>query len=206
LPIYPTLFAKFAQSLVGANDPVEIPYNSRSTDWEVELVLVAQGYTRHGTEVQAAKAIAGFTVGNDVSERTYQSRTTEWLQGKSFDRTTPLGPVLVTADDTGVNPDLPLRCLVDGVTMQSSRTSDMIFSPAQVVAYVSSIMTLEPGDLIFLGTPSGVGSGRDPAEHLTVGSLLTSEIDGIGRLDNLCVEGQRPALSPNTSAILTSSA
>lgn len=192
-PVYPTLFAKFAQSLIGARDPVEIPYGSQSTDWEVELVIVAQGPARHCPAAQAATAIAGFTVGNDVSERTYQNRTSEWLQGKSWDRTTPVGPVMVTTDEVGVNPDLSVACSLDGELKQDSRTSDMIFSPPQVVAYLSSIMTLEPGDLIFLGTPSGVGSGRRPPEYLTAGMTMRTEIEHIGVLENRCVDAAAPA-------------
>jgi acylpyruvate hydrolase len=193
IPTYPTLFAKFAQSLVGAHDPVEIPYGSQSTDWEAELVIVVHGPARHCSAADAAAAIAGFTVGNDVSERTYQYRTSEWLQGKSWDRTTPVGPVLVTADEVGVNPDLSVACSLDGELKQSSRTSDMIFSPPEVVAYLSGIMTLEPGDLIFLGTPSGVGSGRRPPEYLRAGLTIRTEIEHIGVLENRCVDATAPA-------------
>ena len=193
LPVYPTVFAKFAQSLIGARDPVEIPYGSQSTDWEAELVVVVQGPVRHCPAADAAAAIAGFTVGNDVSERSYQNRTSEWLQGKSWDRTAPVGPVMVTTDEVGVNPDLFVSCSLDGELKQSSRTSDMIFSPPEVVAYLSGIMTLEPGDLIFLGTPSGVGSGRRPPEYLTAGRTMRTEIEHIGILENHCVDASAPA-------------
>jgi acylpyruvate hydrolase len=192
-PEYPTLFAKFAQSLIGAHDPLEIPYGSQSTDWEAELVIVAQGPTRHCPAAEVDTAIAGFTVGNDVSERAYQNRTSEWLQGKSWDRTTPVGPVMVTTDEVGVNPDLSVTCSLDGTLKQGSRTSDMIFSPPEVVAYLSSIMTLEPGDLIFLGTPSGVGNGRRPPEYLTAGMTMRTEIEHIGVLENHCVDATAPA-------------
>jgi acylpyruvate hydrolase len=194
IPTYPTLFAKFPQSLVGARDAVELPFGSRSTDWEVELVLVAQGYSRHCSREDAGKAIAGFTVGNDVSERSYQHRTSQWMQGKSWDRTTPVGPMLVTTDELGVSPDLAMTCSLDGDVKQSSRTSDMIFTPPEVVAYVSSIMTLEPGDLIFLGTPNGVGAGRRPPEYLTPDVTVLTEIEHIGALENICVQGVGPAV------------
>jgi acylpyruvate hydrolase len=193
IPTHPTLFAKFPQSLVGARDAVELPFGSQTTDWEVELVLVAQGYSRHCSRGEAGKAIAGFTVGNDVSERSYQHRTSQWMQGKSWDRTTPVGPVLVTTDELGVCPDLAMTCSLDGDVKQSSRTSDMIFTPPEVVAYVSSIMTLEPGDLIFLGTPNGVGAGRRPPEYLAPDVTVLTEIEHIGALENICVQGVGPA-------------
>jgi len=205
-PVYPTVFAKFAQSLVGARDPVEIPYGSRSTDWEAELIIVVQGPVRHCPAAEAASAIAGFTVGNDVSERAYQNRTSEWLQGKTWDRTTPVGPVLVTTDEVGVSPDLAVTCSLDGELKQSSRTSDMIFSPPEVVAYLSSIMTLEAGDLIFLGTPSGVGNGRRPPEFLTAGLTMRTEIERIGVLENRCVEASAPASGATASPAATTSA
>jgi acylpyruvate hydrolase len=185
-PDYPTLFAKFADALVGAGDPIILPDNSAKVDWEIELVAVIGKTMRHADPETAGAGIAGFTVGNDISMRDYQARTSQWLQGKSFDNSTPVGPCMVTTDELGVFPDLEIRCEVDGVVKQRSRTSDLLYAPADLVAYVSDIITLRPGDLVFTGTPGGTGNGRVPQEWLQPGQTVTSVIEGIGALLNPC--------------------
>lgn len=187
-PNYPTLFAKFSVALIGASDPIRMPRLSLMVDWEVELVAVIGERVRHADAVSAGSAIAGFTVGNDVSVRDFQRRTSQWLQGKTFESTTPVGPHLVTVDETGVWPDREIRCEVDGEVRQQSRTSDLLFGPAELVSYISQIMTLLPGDLIFTGTPSGVGNSRRPPVFLKPGQTVTSAIEGIGAMVNACVE------------------
>src|SRR5207244_3575409 len=163
LPAPPTLFAKFARALTGARDPIPLPAGATQVDWEAELAFVIGRPVRHAGLDEAAAAIAGFTVLNDVSMRDWQWRTSEWLQGKTFERCTPVGPVLVSPDEVGgVAPDLLLTCEVDGNLMQEARTSDLLFGPAAIVSYVSNIVTLDPGDLISTGTPGGVGAGRQP--------------------------------------------
>jgi acylpyruvate hydrolase len=187
LPGYPTLFAKFASGLIGAHDDLVLPSVSKAVDWEVELGVVIGRRIRRATLEQAHDAIAGFTVVNDISMRDWQARTTQYLQGKAFDASTPVGPVLVTGDEIGDAVDLEVRCELDGIVMQRGRTSDLLFGPTAVVSYISQFATLSPGDLISTGTPGGVGTGRDPQVFLEPGQVLTTAIEGIGSCVNRCV-------------------
>jgi len=189
-PSHPTLFAKFALSLIGPRDPIVLPAVSQSVDWEAELALVVGREVRHANQTDALAAIAGYTVLNDVSVRDWQRRTKQWLQGKTFESTTPVGPVLVTPDEVDHARDLEVRCEVDGQLMQQARTSDLLFRPADIVAYVSDIITLEPGDIISTGTTSGVGAGRNPPVFLKPGQIVRTAIEGIGELLNECVPEQ----------------
>jgi acylpyruvate hydrolase len=186
LPQAPTLFGKYAESLIGATDPVALPPETEAMDWEAELAVVIGAPVRRASEAAAAAAIAGFSVLNDVTMRDWQNRTKQWLQGKTFEGTTPLGPVLVTPDELpgGTTPALELRCAVDGEEMQKASTGDLVFGPVDLVRYISIILTLQPGDVIATGTPGGVGHARKPPRRLTDGSRLVTEISGIGRLDN----------------------
>jgi len=186
LPAYPTLFAKFANSLLGANDDIVLPSVSDQVDWEAELGVVIGTALRRALASQAAAAIAGYTIVNDVSMRDWQWRTSEWLQGKSFEASTPAGPWLVTPDEVDAG-RLDLRCDVDGDNRQHANTSDLLFPPAEIAAYISQFTTLEPGDLIVTGTPGGVGAGRDPKVFLRPGQTLTTTIGGLGQLRNRCV-------------------
>jgi acylpyruvate hydrolase len=143
---------------------------------------------RHATADEAAAAIAGFTVANDISMRDYQTRTIEFLQGKTFEHSTPVGPWLVSPDEVGgVQPDLEVRCEVDGVLRQHSRTGKLVFTAVDVVQYLSDIITLRPGDLILTGTPGGVGFGMHPPVYLHPGQVVRTTIEGIGELVNQCV-------------------
>jgi acylpyruvate hydrolase len=191
LPEYPTLFAKFADALVGANDDIALPPESNAMDWEAELVVVIGRAVRRADEEQAAAAIAGFTIMNDVTMRDWQFRTREWLQGKTFEGTTPLGPVLVTPDELtgGVRPALAVTCTVDGEIVQQADTGDLVFDPVALVRYVSTIGTLRPGDIIATGTPGGVGHARTPPRYLGVGQTVVTAIDGIGQLTNTVSHG-----------------
>jgi acylpyruvate hydrolase len=187
LPEHPTLFAKFAEALIGATDDIDLAPESDAADWEAELVVVIGGSVRRATEKQAVDAIAGFTVMNDVTMRDWQFRTREWLQGKTFEATTPLGPVLVTPDELpgGVHPALSIAATLNGEVMQKADTSDLVFDPVALVRYASTIVTLRPGDIIATGTPGGVGHARTPARYLADGDRLVTEIEGIGRLVNV---------------------
>jgi len=187
LPEHPTLFAKYADALIGPRDTITLPAESDKVDWEAELAVVIGGPVRRARSEQAAEAIAGFCVLNDVTMRDFQYRTKQWLQGKTFDATTPLGPVLVTPDELPgeVAPALTMTGSVDGEVVQKAETSDLVFSPVELVRYISSIVTLRPGDVIATGTPGGVGHARKPPRYLTDGSRLVTEITGIGRLDNV---------------------
>jgi acylpyruvate hydrolase len=141
---------------------------------------------RRADEQQAAAAIAGFTVMNDVTMRDWQFRTKEWLQGKTFEGTTPLGPVLVTPDELrgGVRPSLAITATLNGETVQKADTGDLVFDPVALVRYASTILTLRPGDVIATGTPGGVGHARKPPRYLADGDVLVTEVEGIGRLQN----------------------
>lgn len=182
LPRYPALFAKFARALVGAYDPVVLPAGSEQVDWEAELGVVVGAEVRHADREQAAAAIAGYTVVNDVTARDFQYRSVEWLQGKTFERSTPVGPWLVTDAEPG-----EISCEVDGDTVQRADTADLVFDAAALVSYISQIITLAPGDIIATGTPGGVGHARKPPRYLSPGSTVRTEIDGIGALENICV-------------------
>jgi acylpyruvate hydrolase len=188
LPTSPTLFTKFADTFIGANDPIVLPAVSDEVDWEVELAVVVGRPLHRVDEARAREGIAGYTVLNDVSMRDWQWHTTQWLPGKAFDATTPVGPWLVTPDEIDHADDLELRCEVDGEVMQRSRTSDLVFSPAQVLAYISQFATLRPGDVVATGTPGGVGSARDPRVFLRPGQRMRTVIEGIGECVNDIIE------------------
>jgi acylpyruvate hydrolase len=187
LPEYPTLFAKFSRSLIGARDELVLPPNSEKVDWEAELALIIGVPTRHADLEAAEAAIAGYTVLNDVSMRDWQRRTTQFLQGKTFERSTPVGPYLVTGDELENPRRLHMTCAVDGEVMQDAWTDDLVFSAAEIVSYISGIITLMPGDLIATGTPSGVGGARRPPVFLEPGQTVRTKIDEVGELVNRCV-------------------
>jgi acylpyruvate hydrolase len=186
LPEHPTLFAKFADALIGAGDDIVRPDETDQFDWEVELAVVVGKRVRRARGTEAEQAIAGFTVLNDITCRDWQFRTREWLQGKTWDSSTPVGPYLVTPDELpgGVRPALDVRLLVDGEVMQSDTTADLLFDPVALVEYVSTITRLNPGDIIATGTPGGVGHARKPQRFLVGGETVVAEIDGIGCLEN----------------------
>ncbi|MET7571998.1 fumarylacetoacetate hydrolase family protein [Streptomyces sp. NPDC005492] len=190
LPQYPTLFAKFGDSLIGADDDITRPEETTQFDWEVELAVVIGKGVRRATSATAVEAIAGFTALNDITCRDWQFRTREWLQGKMWDSSTPVGPYLVTPDELpgGVRPALDVRLEVDGEVMQSDTTGDLLFDPVALVEYVSTIVRLNPGDIIATGTPGGVGHARKPPRFLLGGETVVAEVAGIGRLHNRVVK------------------
>ncbi len=187
MPEYPTLFTKFADTLMGPNDDLVIPSVSEKVDWEVELAVVVGAPVYRATAQQAREAIAGYAASNDVSMRDWQRRTLQWVAGKMFERSTPVGPFLVTPDEVDHAGDLEIRCEVDGEVMQQARTSDLLFKPADVIAYASQAITLRPGDLILTGTTGGVGDARKPPVYLKPGQVLRSYVEGLGECLNLCV-------------------
>lgn len=200
LPEYPTVFAKFRGALVGALDNVVLPAVSENVDWEAELTIVVGSAARHVSVADAPKHIAGYTIMNDVSVRDWQRRTSQFLQGKTFESSTPLGPWMVTADDPSVagfasNADssqpttnMGISCSVNGEVLQDSFISDLVFDAASIVSYLSTVITLLPGDVIATGTPGGVGAGRTPQRFLADGDELVTAIAGIGELRNRCVK------------------
>lgn len=190
LPGHPTLFPKFAETLTGANDDIAEPAETDSLDWEVELAVVIGKQVRRADERQAADAIAGFTVMNDISLRDWQFRTVEWTQGKIWEATTPVGPYVVTPDEVGgVRPALEVTTVVDGEVMQRDDTGTLLFDPVFLVRYISTAITLNPGDIIATGTPAGVGNARDPKVFLRPGQRVVTRIAGIGACSNRVVEG-----------------
>jgi acylpyruvate hydrolase len=194
LPEYPTLFAKFADTLLGAGDDLAKPAETDKWDWETELAIVIGAPVRRAAGATAEAAIAGFTVLNDLSARDWQFRTKEWLQGKIWDSSTPVGPYLVTPDELpgGVRPALGITLTVDGETMQDDNTADLLFDPVALVEYISTITRLSPGDIIATGTPGGVGNARKPPRFLVGGETVAASIEGIGSCVNRVVKEIAP--------------
>jgi 2-keto-4-pentenoate hydratase/2-oxohepta-3-ene-1,7-dioic acid hydratase in catechol pathway len=181
LPAEPIVFTKAITSLSGANDDIVMPRGSEQTDWEIELGIIIGSTARGVAEADALKYVAGYCAANDVSERHWQiHRNGQWGKGKSFDTFGPVGPWLVTADEIADPQTLDMELSVNGVTKQASNTSDMIFSVAQIVSYLSEFMTLLPGDVIVTGTPAGVGLGMQPPQFLKKGDVVTLSIAQLG--------------------------
>lgn len=183
IPSEPIIFMKAPNTVIGPNDDVRIPRRSQKTDWEVELCVVIGSRASYiESETDAMSYVAGFAISNDVSEREFQlERGGQWDKGKSCDTFNPLGPFIVTRDEVSDVQNLDMWLDVDGVRQQSGSTSDMIFSVAHIVWYVSQFMVLEPGDLINTGTPAGVGSGYKPPRFLRPGQEIALGIDGLGQ-------------------------
>jgi acylpyruvate hydrolase len=215
-PAFPETFTKFAESLTGADDDIllpvgsgiadfqeaiavatklpilSLPVTSDCVDWEAELVVVIGTPVYRATADEAAAAIAGFTIGNDVSVRDWQMHSSQWIPGKAWKGLSPVGSVLVTADEVGVRPDLQIRCLVDGEVRQDFRTSSIEFGPVELVSYLSRIVPLRPGDLIFTGTGQGVGITKDPQVYLKPGQTMVTELVGITQAVNRLVAEEIP--------------
>jgi acylpyruvate hydrolase len=186
IPEYPTLFAKYQESLIGPNDDLALPQESDTVDWEAELAVVIGKKGRRISEADAKDYIAGYSVLNDVSMRDYQFRTVQWLQGKTWENSTPFGPALVTKDEFTAGP--LMTSAVDGEIQQSTPTGDLVFTPEFLVSYISTIITLNPGDVIATGTPGGVGHAQDPKRDLQEGQILVTTIEGLGQLSNRVVK------------------
>lgn len=180
---FPTLFAKHADTLLGPEADIVVPEGLK-LDWEAELAVVV-GRTISGADRRAAAAaIAGYTVANDISVRDWQHRTPQWFQGKAWDRTTPVGPVVVTPEELDPVAGVEIRCRVNGRTVQSANTSALFFDAAALLSYISTFTALRPGDLVLTGTPGGIGAAMDPPCFLRDGDLVETEIAGIGVLRN----------------------
>ena len=187
IPRTPVVFTKFPSCLVGPR--ADVVLSSAYVDWEVELVVVIGRRGRAIAEADALAAVAGYCVGQDISDRRLQfaDKPPQFSMGKSLDTFGPLGPALVSLDEVRDPNDLALTCDVGGERMQDARTSDMVFGVPALIAFLSSLCTLEPGDLIFTGTPSGVGSTRNPRRYLRAGDEIVSRIEDIGTMVNPCV-------------------
>jgi acylpyruvate hydrolase len=187
-PDYPVLFTKWASTLAGPFDDLAAVEESAKIDYEGELVaIIGTPVRRPASREEALAAVAGYAVANDLSMRDYQHKSGQWLQGKAWDASTPVGPALVTADEVGDPQALTLRTTVNGVVLQEATTDLMIFDVATLVATIAEFATLEPGDLILTGTPGGVGVRRDPPVLLGPGDVVAVEVDGVGRIASTMV-------------------
>jgi acylpyruvate hydrolase len=184
LPETPTVFAKYCNTLIGSGETIRIPAATSHVDYEAELACVVGRRAKHVPVQDALSYVAGYSVFNDVSERDFQMRTSQWTLGKSFDTFGPFGPALVTTDEVPDPQALAIRLRAGDELLQDSSTANMIFGVAELVAYLSSVMTLEPGDLIATGTPSGVGYTRKPPRFLRPGETVRVEIERVGILEN----------------------
>ena len=187
-PEFPVIFAKFPSCVIGPNDSIPIPKISNKIDWEVELAIVIGKLCKDVDEKDAVKYIAGYTIVNDVTARDLQRGDGQWIRGKSLDRFCPMGPCIVTQDELGDASGLKLYTKINGVLKQESSTSNMMFNVPQIIAHLSTAFTLEPGDVIITGTPSGVGFVRDPPEYLKDGDKIEQYIEKIGYLHNSVVK------------------
>jgi len=191
-PNYQVWFNKQRTCVIGPGEAIEIPAVSSQVDYEGELAMVVGRRCRHVARSEAADVIAGFTILNDVTVRDWQWRTPTWTLGKSFDTHGPTGPWIVTADEVGDPQRLRLRTWVNDELRQDSSTDDMIFSCWEQVEYLSTVFTLEPGDILSTGTPAGVGVGFDPPRYLVPGDTVRVEVDAIGTLQNPVVAQPAP--------------
>lgn len=186
IPKEPILFSKYPTALIGNGQTIVLPKVSQEVDYEAEFVIIIGKKGRHLTLHNALEHVAGYTVGHDVSARDWQLRKDgkQWMVGKTFDTFAPAGPVLVTKDEVSDPQNLPIRLRLNGQVMQNSSTNQMIFGVKELLAYLSQVFTLEPGDMIYTGTPPGVGVARKPPVYLKDGDVVEVEIEGLGVLRN----------------------
>ncbi len=191
-PAEPVIFSKYSSSIAGPGEAIVLPAVApKRVDYEAELAVVIGRPGRNVGRSEASSYVAGYCVANDISARDWQVKKPngQWLLGKSFDTFLPLGPALVTASEVADYTSLRVRCTVSGEVRQDAPASEMIFGVDELIAYVSRVFRLEPGDLILTGTPGGVGMARGPEGYLKDGDLLVTEIDGLGRLTNPVTSG-----------------
>ncbi|GAB4271031.1 MAG: hypothetical protein Kow0013_23620 [Pararhodobacter sp.] len=187
IPTEQVWFSKQVNALAGPFDGIELPRVSDKLDYEVELVAIIGKGGRHITAADAPQHIFGYTVGNDVSVRDWQTKTPQWVLGKSFDTHGPIGPAIVTADEVGDPHGRAIRSFVNGELRQNSNTRHLVFNVWQQIEELSKVMTLKPGDVIFTGTPGGVGLAFRPPKFLKLGDVVRCEIDGLGAIENTVV-------------------
>jgi len=184
IPEVPTMFAKFPTAVIGPGQPIVLPKNSTKPDYEAEFAVVIGRRGRHVAEDRWRDYVFGYTILNDVSARDFQMATSQWMIGKTFDTFAPFGPAIVTADEIADPHSLRISLTLNGETMQDSSTGNLIFKLPQLIAYLSSVFTLEPGDVIATGTPAGVGFARKPPRWLRPGDEVRIQIEGLGELVN----------------------
>jgi 2-keto-4-pentenoate hydratase/2-oxohepta-3-ene-1,7-dioic acid hydratase in catechol pathway len=184
LPEVPTIFNKFSTAVIGAGAPIVLPKVSTSPDYEAEFAFVVGKGGRHIAEADWRDHVFGYTIVNDVSARDYQRATTQWLMGKTFDTFAPMGPWIVSQEEISDPHNLSVRMVINGETLQNGNTSQLIFNIPQLIAFLSSVFTLEPGDVVSTGTPAGVGAARKPPRWLSPGDDVAVQIQNIGELRN----------------------
>lgn len=189
-PEFPVIFAKFPSCVIGPNDSIPLPKISSKIDWEVELAIVIGKICKDVRESNALDYIAGYTIANDVTARDLQRGDGQWIRGKSLDGFCPLGPCIVTRDELGDAQGLKIYTKINGEMKQESTTSNMMYNVKQIIAHLSEAFTLEPGDVIITGTPSGVGFVRDPPEFLKAGDKIEQYIEKIGYLRNSVIKSK----------------
>jgi 2,4-diketo-3-deoxy-L-fuconate hydrolase len=184
VPDWPVVFAKFSTSLIGPDEPILLPPQSREVDYEAELAVIIGESAKDVEEERALDVVLGYACANDVSARDVQFADGQWVRGKSFDSFCPFGPWILTSDELPDPQSLAIRCSLNGVVVQKATTGDMIFSVAKLISYLSHGITLEPGDVILTGTPPGVGFARTPPVFMQDGDVVVVEIEGLGQLKN----------------------
>lgn len=187
IPKYPVIFAKYSNTVIGSGDNIVLPKNSRKPDYEAEFGFVIGKRARHVAPEAWREYVFGYMNCNDVSARDYQMSVSQWTMGKNFDTFCPMGPWLVSDDEIGDPHNLDISLTLNGETMQRSNTRELIFKIPETVAFLSSVMTLEPGDVILTGTPAGVGFSRKPPRWLAPGDEVVVRVEGLGELHNTCV-------------------
>jgi len=184
IPDVPTVFSKFPTAVIGPGQAIVLPKNSAKPDYEAEFVVVIGKRGRHVPEERWREYVFGYTMMNDVSARDFQMATSQWTMGKTFDTFAPFGPAIVTADEVADPHNLAISLTLNGEVMQNSNTGEMIFRTPRLIAFLSSVFTLEPGDIIATGTPAGVGFARKPPRWLRPGDEVTVRVEGLGELTN----------------------
>ena len=184
IPSVPTIFSKFSNIVIGPGEPIVLPKASKQPDYEAELAFVIGRGGRHIPASRAMEHVFGYTILNDVSARDFQMATSQWLMGKTFDTFAPMGPWLVTADEIADPHQLDISLEIGGETLQHSNTRELIFKIPELIEHISTVVTLEPGDVVATGTPSGVGFARTPPRYLKAGEEVIIRIEGIGGLRN----------------------
>jgi 2-keto-4-pentenoate hydratase/2-oxohepta-3-ene-1,7-dioic acid hydratase in catechol pathway len=184
IPSVPTIFSKYSNTIIGPGAPVVLPKNSQKPDYEAELAFVIGRGGRHIPAGGWREHVFGYMCFNDVSARDFQLATSQWLMGKTFDGFAPTGPWITTADEIGDPHALSIELILNGERMQASNTGEMIFKIPELIAFISSVLTLEPGDLVATGTPAGVGFSKKPPRWLRPGDEMAVRIEGLGELRN----------------------
>jgi 2-keto-4-pentenoate hydratase/2-oxohepta-3-ene-1,7-dioic acid hydratase in catechol pathway len=184
IPETPTVFAKFPTAVTGHRHPIVLPKSSAKPDYEAEFAVVIGKGGRHIPEERWREHVFGYTIANDVSARDFQMATSQWMMGKTFDTFAPIGPAIVTADEIEDPHNLDISLTLSGEVMQCSNTRHLIFGVPKLIAFLSSVFTLEPGDMISTGTPGGVGFARQPPRWLKPGDEVVVRVEGLGELVN----------------------